>query len=134
MRINQKHLAAFRKTHTREIFRGKEQTYDIVVALFLIERDGNPVKSVSVDDLATLCGFDHRPVKEEEGELFFLRPDGSTSVINQAHALGSLDLEKPLIFAGAEFIDGMHRVYQAFMAGMETLPAYVLTRQQAQQC
>src|SRR2546423_7748619 len=114
-KINSKKLEAFRKSHTREIFCTKEATYDIVVAQFLIERDDRDSEIVDVETLATACGFDHRPVKEEDGYLFFQCPGYSSKVvIDHEHSLKELDLEKPLILLpNGKVIDGHHRLYRA---------------------
>ena len=134
IKINQKKLEAYRKTHSREIFCTKDATYDIVIAQFLIDQNDHDVETVSVDDLAVQCGFDHCPVKEEDGYLFFQCPDGSKSVIDNEHFQKELDLDKPLIFADGQLIDGHHRLYRAFMLGIETLTAYTLTPREAKAC
>lgn len=136
MKINKKQLEAYRKAHGREIFSTKEYTYDIVVAQFICEKINKATKKINVEQLASTCGFDHRPIKEEDGFLFFLRPDGSKSVIDAAHAQGiDLDMSKPLILNPDEaLIDGMHRLYQAFMYGVEELPAYTLTPEEVKAC
>lgn len=137
MRINKKQLEAYRKTHGREIFCTKERTYDIVIAQFICEKTNKSTGKINVEELASACGFDHRPVKEEDGLLFFLRPDGSKSVIDAAHAMAvtEQDLNKPLILAhDGALLDGMHRLYQAFMYGVEELPAYTLTTEEAKAC
>ena len=129
MRINQKKLAAYRKSHGKEIFSTKERTYDIVLAQFLIEQDRRDGKAVSVDAIAEVCGFDRRPYREEDGYLFF-----SNAIIEHEHTLKDLDLDKPLIFADGKLIDGHHRLYRAFMLGIETMQAYTLSPAEAKLC
>ena len=52
------------------------------------------------------------------------------------HAVGA-DLSKPvifLLFSGAHlFLDGWHRLYHAVSEGVESLPCYVLTEEEAQE-
>lgn len=46
-----------------------------------------------------------------------------------------LDLSKPLIFApDGELIDGHHRLYRANCLGINKLPAYTLTPEEAKAC
>jgi hypothetical protein len=135
MRVNQKKLAAYRKSHGKEIFCTKEKTYDIVMAQFLVEQSYEDSETVNVETLAEACGFDFRPVKEEDGYLFFQCPDSTSKVvIDHEHSLKELDLCKPLIFADGKLIDGHHRLYRAFMLGIETLQAYTLTPAEAKLC
>lgn len=134
MRINHKKLAAYRKTHSREIFCTKDRTYDIVIAHYLIEQSPRQARAVNVDELASTCGFDHRPIKEEDGYSFFLRPDGSKTVIDNEHYQKELDLNKSIIFADGQLIDGHHRLYRAFLLGIETLSAYHLTPEESKAC
>lgn len=129
MKINQKKLAAYRKAHGKEIFCTKGRTYDIVMAQFLVEQSYEDPEIINVDELAEACGFDHRPHTEEDGYLFF-----SNAVIDHEHSLKELDLSKPLIFADGELIDGHHRLYRAFMLGVEMLPAHMLTAEEAKAC
>ena len=129
MKINQKKLEAYKRSHRKEIFCTKEKTYDIVTAEFLIEQDDRDPELVNVETLATACGFDFRPTREEDGYLFF-----SSAVISHEHSLQDLDLEKPLIFADGKLIDGHHRLYRAFMLGVETLQAHTLTQAEAKLC
>ncbi len=135
MRVNQKKLQDYRKTHGREIFCTKEATYDIVVAQFLIEQSGKDVEVVDVETLATECGFNFQPVKEEDGYSFFQRSNSSSKVvIDNEHIQKELDLSKPLIFADGQMIDGHHRLYRAFMLGVETMTSYTLTPEEAKAC
>ena len=129
MRINQKKLAAYRKSHRSEVYSSKDGVYDIVKAQFIIEQSGKSSKTISVEELAEACGFDHRPYKEEDGFQFF-----SNAVINFEHSLKELGLEKPLILLNGNIIDGHHRLYRAFMLGVETLQAYTLSLEEAKLC
>jgi hypothetical protein len=104
--------------------------YDIVKAQFIIEQSRKSSKEISVDELAEACGFDHRPFKEQDGYQFF-----SNAAINFEHSLKELDLEKPLILLpNGKLIDGHHRLYRAFMLGIETLQAYTLSPAEAKLC
>jgi hypothetical protein len=98
VKINKKKLEAFRKNHTREIFCTKEKTYDIIVALFLIDQDDRDPETVEVEALACECGFLSKQVKEEDGYLFFSCPNSTSNVvIDQGHVQKKLDIEKPLV-------------------------------------
>lgn len=125
MKINRKRFEAYRKAHGREVFRTKEATYDITLAQFLCEQRQGHAVSVDVEALATAIGYDQRPI-EEDGLLFY--PSGV--VLEHAHVQRDLDLEKPLLLAHGQLIDGHHRLYRAFLLGLDELKAYELTREE----
>lgn len=136
MRINQKALQLYRKTHGREVFCTKQATYDIVVAQFLLEKGQRAIEKVSVDQLAVELGFDRSPVKEEDGLFFFQAPSSSSRVvIDGEYFQREFDLEKPLIFDDqGQLLDGHHRLYRAFMLGVEVLRGQRLTAEETRLC
>lgn len=134
-KINQKELQAYRKSHEREIFCTKSATYDIVVAQFLLEKNTRASETVDVEQLSADLGFDQLPVKEEDGYSFFqASPSSSKVAIDNEHYQKELDLSKPLIFANGMLIDGHHRLYRAFMLGVQTLAGQTLTAAEARMC
>lgn len=134
MRINQKKYAVYLRKHGQEIFLAEEKTYDITKAAYLIEQDGRDSEEVSVDVLASTCGFDHCPIEERDGCSIFLCPDGTKTVIDREYFQQELDLEKPLLIANGKLIDGHHRLYRAFMFGRESMQAFYLTNEEIRNC
>lgn len=129
MRINKKQLEAYRKTHVREIFLSKDYTYDIVVAQFLIEKSGREANMIWVDPIASEM-FCECPPMDTDGYISY-----TGCLIDYRHAMTELDLSKPLIFAAnGELIDGHHRLYRAQCLGINKLPAYTLTPEEAKAC
>lgn len=129
MKLNQKKLTTYRKTHGREIFRTKDYTYDIVIAQFLIESDGREAQMIWVDPIASEM-FRECPPMDANGYISY-----SACLIDYKHAMTDLDLSKPLIFApDGELIDGHHRLYRANCLGIDKLPAYTLTPEEANVC
>lgn len=57
--------------------------------------------------------------------------------LNEAHAL-TTDLSHPLVFAPLEgkdkLVDGWHRLFHAAVLGVDELPAYILTQEEADNC
>lgn len=128
-RINQKALAAYRKTHGREIFLGKGKTYDVVIAQYLIERSGRSAEEVWVRPIASEM-FRECPPMDVDGYISY-----PACLINYKYAMMPLDLTKPLIFApDGTLIDGHHRLYRANCLGIDRLPSYTLTQAEADAC
>jgi hypothetical protein len=136
-RINKTKLEAYRKANRKEIFLGQHEKYDITLANFLRETNPNEITDdVNVDELAKQCGMDHLPVDEADGYQYFQCEGSSRQVeIHVEHFLKELDLKKPLIcLPSGEIIDGHHRLYRAFMTGVEMLEVYTLSEDEAELC
>lgn len=137
MKVNQKRWTAYRnRQKTTEIFSTAEGSYDVILAQFLIVEDDRDPDPVNVESLAIACGFDRRPVDEENGFLWFQQPGSNQrTVIDHEHAQKDLDLEKPLILLpNGKVLDGHHRLYRAFILGVEVLNAFSLTCEEADEC
>jgi hypothetical protein len=135
LKINQKKLSAFRKNQVREYFSTPAGTYDIVLAKFLIDDDMKDSEVVSVDELAANCGFVYPAVSDKDGFLSFKNKEGMRVVVDHAHAQKDLDLDIPLILnSQSQLIDGHHRLYRAYMLGVEWLNAYTLLPEETSVC
>ncbi len=141
-------LEVFR--HTLPAYR-QQETYqflfirwDIVKALYLIQKDGRETHLLHVAQTAKVFGFDKEAaqVGEQEGKPVF---DSGLFYVNLETVMSEqVDLDRPVILAQAQLgnkptpqtmlIDGLHRLYKAARLGRETLPCYVLSPEEEQQC
>jgi hypothetical protein len=127
MKLNKKKLEEYRKTHRSETF----GEYDVTLAMFLIDNRKNvEIINVDVAKLAERLGFTQGVREERDGYIFF-----SDAVIDEEHfAKGEADFNKPLIFlSNDKLLDGHHRSAHAWMQGVKTLPAIILTEEETRE-
>lgn len=121
-----------------EIFIFLDRRYDIVKAKFLIKQlDLKPVEA-KVEDLAAKTYLDY-PKGTKSAPILAINVDDRYIEEHFGTEDKVIDLNEPLIFAVSSFgrgkdkslgsilIDGNHRVRKAFLLGVETLQAYVLS-------
>ena len=97
-----------------------EQWHWSIVAATAFAHARNEIRSISLADMDMTLGL-----------LLRLYPD-----INVEYAL-TTDVSQPLLFVPLEekvrLIDGSHRVCKALLTGIDILPAYFLTQEEADQ-
>jgi hypothetical protein len=128
IRINQRRLEQFRRTlpcyRQKEIFLCPGKTFDIVEAQYLVAKKPHELLQLQTREIAIICGYNNTPIKEEDGYAHFAALHGGKTIIsvNAAMASEDIDTSRPIIIVPASFyvsmiIDGLHRVYKAFVSG-----------------
>jgi hypothetical protein len=135
--------AALPEYRRHESYRFLALGWDIVRALYLIEKRPRDPQSIDVETFAKNYGFPFHP----EGTVTEDTPlehSGFFYVDVQTVMSDQIDLARPLLIAlmmlegreqpGAILIDGLNRLFKAARLGVAEITAYVLTSEEEQLC